>query len=68
MVGDEKGPRVPELVRRVAVDAPSVYPAAVMAQTLVRLRDGGVALGDVLADCGYSNRQPGTFAAPGVPW
>jgi hypothetical protein len=64
MVGDEKGPRVPELVRRIAVHAPSVDPAAVMAQTLVRLGDGGVALGDVLADCGYSNRQPETFAAP----
>jgi hypothetical protein len=35
-----------------------------MTQTLVRLRDDGIVLGDVLADCGYSNRQPQTFAAP----
>jgi hypothetical protein len=64
MVGDEKGPAVPELVRRIALAAPSVDPAGVMAQTLVRLHKGGVALGDVLADCGYSNRHPETFAVP----
>ncbi len=64
MVRDEGGARVPELVRRIAVHAPAVDPAAVMAQTLVRLSGDGIALGDVLADCGYSNRQPQTFAAP----
>jgi hypothetical protein len=64
MVRDEGGAQVPELVRRIAVHAPSVDPAAVMAQTLLRLSDDGVALGDVLADCGYSNRVPQTFAAP----
>jgi len=64
MVGDERGARVPELVRRIAVHAPRIDPAGVMAKTLLRLRDSGVALGDVLADCGYSGRQPATFAAP----
>jgi len=64
MVRDEGGARVPELVRRIAVHAPAVDPAAVMAQTLVRLSGDGIALGDVLADCGYSNRVPQTFAAP----
>jgi hypothetical protein len=64
MVRDEGGAQVPELVRRIAVAAPRVDPAAVMTETLVRLSEGGVALGDVLADCGYSNRQPQTFAAP----
>jgi hypothetical protein len=64
MVRDEGAAAVPELVRRIALAAPRVDPAAVMAQTLVRLSNDGIALGDVLADCGYSNRQPGTFAAP----
>jgi hypothetical protein len=64
MVRDEGGARVPELVRRIAVHAPSRDPAGVMAQVLARLHHDGVALGDVLADCGYSNRRPETFAAP----
>jgi hypothetical protein len=64
MVGDEGGARVPELVRRIAVHAPRVDRAGVMAKTLVRMSDDGVPLGDVLADCGYSNRDPLTFAAP----
>jgi hypothetical protein len=64
MVRDEGGAKVPELVRRIAVRAPRVDPVAVMTQTLVRLSGDGVALGDVLADCGYSNRQSQTFAAP----
>jgi hypothetical protein len=64
MVRQEGGARVPELVRRIAVAAPRLDPAAVMTETLLRLSDDGVALGDVLADCGYSNRLAQTFAAP----
>ena len=64
MVRDDGGAHVPELVRRIAVHAPCTDPAGVMAETLVRLHHDGVALGDVLADCGYSNRHPETFAAP----
>jgi hypothetical protein len=64
MVRDEGGAPVPELVRRIAVHAPRLDPAALMAETLVRMSGDGVALGDVLADCGYSNRHPQTFAAP----
>jgi hypothetical protein len=64
MVGDEGGPVVPELVRRIAFEAPRLDPAGVMATTLVRMEVGRVALGDVLADCGYSNRDPKTFAVP----
>ena len=64
MVADEGGPIVPELVRRIAVHAPHVDPPTVMTRLLLRLRDAGVALGDVLADCGYSNRDPKTFAVP----
>lgn len=64
MVADENGPAVPELVRRIAFAAPSTDPAAVMAATLTRAYKDGVAAGDVLCDCGYSNRDPKTFASP----
>jgi hypothetical protein len=64
MVADEGGAAVPELVRRIAVHAPRLDPASVMAQTLLHLVKSGVTLGDVLADCGYSNRHPETFAVP----
>ncbi|MHB1488742.1 MAG: hypothetical protein ACYCS7_14320 [Acidimicrobiales bacterium] len=64
MVSDEVGPSVPELVRRIAFETPRLDPAGVMAKTLLRLGAEGVTLGDVLADCGYSNRDPNTFAVP----
>jgi hypothetical protein len=64
MVRDEGGPGVPELVRRIAFESPRLDPPGMMATTLLRLEAGGVALGDVLADCGYSNRDPKTFAVP----
>ena len=64
MVRDEGGPPVPELVRRSAFDAPSTDPAALMAQTLGQAYDEGVPPGDVLSDCGYSNREPQNFALP----
>jgi hypothetical protein len=64
MVHDEAGPVVPELVRRIAVAPPRLDPAKVMATTLVRAKRSGLVLGDVLADCGYSNRHPANFAAP----
>ena len=64
MVRDEGGPRVPELVRRIGVHAPNLDPPKVMAQTLVRACHEGVVLGDVLADCGYSGRDPVNFVAP----
>jgi hypothetical protein len=35
-----------------------------MAGTLVRMRKEGIELGDVLSDCGYSNRAPSTWSRP----
>jgi len=65
MVADEGAPPVPELVRRTAFEAPRIDPAAVMADTLVRMcDDDDIGLGDVLNDCGYSNREPRTWARP----
>jgi hypothetical protein len=63
-VADDGGPAVPELVRRVALDAPSVDPPTVMAATLVRMHDDGVAVGDVVADSGYAHRVPERWATP----
>lgn len=62
MVIDERGPAVPELVRQIAFAAPRTDPAKEMAEALVRWTSAGYPLGDVLEDCGYSNREPETFA------
>jgi hypothetical protein len=64
MVSDDGAGPIPELVRRIAFGPAQVDPSPLMATALVRMADGGVALGDVLADCGYSNRTPHTFALP----
>ncbi len=64
MVPEEKGPQVPELVRRAPFCAPRTDPAKVMADSLVRAYGDGVPPGDVLGDCGFSNRDPDTFAVP----
>lgn len=64
MVKEEKGPSLPEFVRRIAFHSPRTDPPAEMADTLVRAYADGVSAGDVLCDCGYSNRDPKTFAGP----
>ena len=64
MVKDDRGPEVPELVRAVAFAAPQKDPAAMMAKTLLRRSVNGLVFKDVLADCGYSNRNPDNFARP----
>jgi hypothetical protein len=62
MVKDERGPKVPELVRAVAFKAPKADPAVTMAKTLLRRSAKGMVFRDVIADCGYSNRNPDNFA------
>jgi len=64
MVKAERGPSVPEFVRRIAFDSPRTDPPEAMAETLVRAFTDNVVPGDVLCDCGYSNRDPETFASP----
>ena len=64
MVKEERGPSLPELVRRIAFQSPRTDPPAAMAAVLVRAYEDGVVPGDVLCDCGYSNRDPETFASP----
>jgi hypothetical protein len=63
MVADTGSDPIPELVRRVCFEAPLVDPARVMAETLVRMSKT-ISLKIVLCDCGYSNRDPETFAMP----
>ncbi|MFZ0668447.1 MAG: hypothetical protein WAM97_22040 [Acidimicrobiales bacterium] len=62
MVKDDRGEDVPELVRAVVFLAPRHDPAATMAQALARRSGNGLVFKDVLADCGYSNRNPENFA------
>jgi len=64
MVKDDGGPPVLELVRRIAFAPPRDDPAALMASVLVSAAQEGLLLKDVLCDCGYSNREPYSFARP----
>jgi hypothetical protein len=64
MVKDEHGPAVPELTRRITLTSCARDPAAGLASVLTSMPAAGVALGDVLADSGYSHRVPATWASP----
>lgn len=64
MVGDEGAGPVPELIRRIAFEAPVVDPAGEMASVVARAAKAGVVVSDVVGDCGYSNRDPATWARP----
>jgi hypothetical protein len=64
MVSDENGPPVPELARRITVCSSAHDPAATLAGVLTAMPAGGTALGDIIADSGYSHRLPATWAVP----
>jgi hypothetical protein len=64
MVADENGPAVPELARRITAGNSSHDPAAAMAGVLTSMPAAGIALGDIIADSGYSHRVPDTWANP----
>ncbi|MHB8492667.1 MAG: hypothetical protein ACYDA6_10715 [Solirubrobacteraceae bacterium] len=64
MVREEGGEAVPELLRRITLASCSQDPPAQIVPVMERMREDGVALGDLLADCGYSYRAPETFALP----
>ena len=64
MVADENGEPVPELARRITVASPGHDPAAELAGVLTTMPASGIALGDIIADSGYSHRVPGTWAIP----
>jgi hypothetical protein len=64
MTRDEDGPAVPELARRATVSACRHDPVRVFAPALTAMPGQGIPLGDVLADCGYSYRDPAAWAIP----
>jgi hypothetical protein len=64
MVGDEGGPRVPELVRAMALSSCRLDPVPSIVAALEHLCATGVPIGDVLADCGYAHRRAECFALP----
>jgi hypothetical protein len=64
MTKDEDGPAVPELARRITVGNSSHDPAAALAGVLTTMPASGIALGDIIADSGYSHRVPATWANP----
>ncbi len=63
MVEDEGGPEVPELVRLAALGSCHVDPVPEMAAELEAYAGRGNPIGDVVADCGYSHRVAGNWAA-----
>ena len=64
MVKDDNAPAVPELARRITVCSSAHDPAAALADVLTSMPAGGIALGDIIADSGYSHRKAGTWALP----
>jgi hypothetical protein len=62
MVGDEGGPRAPELVRRATLSSCHKDPVPAFVPVLEAMAASGVALGDVLADSGYAHRVPQNWA------
>jgi hypothetical protein len=64
IVGDEHGPEVPELVRRICLTSCHLDPPAALVPVLERMTNDGIVLGDLLADSGYAYRKPDTWAIP----
>jgi hypothetical protein len=63
-VGDEHGPKVPELARRMHLASCDHDPPPAFVPVLERMKASGIALADLLADSGYSYRVPATWALP----
>jgi hypothetical protein len=64
MVNEEAGPPVPELVRRTLLTSCHVDQPPAFVGVLAHLAESGVALGDVLADAGYSHRVAEHWSLP----
>ena len=64
MVREERGPAVPELVRRMGLTSCHVDPVPAFVGVLENMVASGVAPGDVLNDSGYSHRVPEHWALP----
>jgi hypothetical protein len=64
MVREDGAQVIPELVRRIELTTCAVDPPGAIVAVLARMVAEGIALSDVLADCGYSMRVPEKFALP----
>ncbi len=64
MAGEENGPAVPELARRMTVCSCALDPARALVPVLENLPACGIPLGDIIADSGYSHRVPADWATP----
>ncbi|MGH2772454.1 MAG: hypothetical protein ACRDIU_04870, partial [Actinomycetota bacterium] len=64
MVRQERGPKVPELARRILLTACSKDPVPAFVPVLQRMHASGIAVGDVLADSAYAYRSAANWAAP----
>lgn len=62
IVKDDRGPAVPELVRRIHVASCDVDPPAALVPVIERMTAEGIEIGDVLADSGYAYRVAETWA------
>jgi hypothetical protein len=63
-VGEERGPAVPELVRRIHIAGCKADPPAALVPVLGRMVAAGIEIGDLLADSGYAHRVAETWALP----
>jgi hypothetical protein len=64
VVGEERGPAVAELVRRIGLTSCKVDPPAALVPVLERMAAEGIQIGDVLADSGYAHRVAESWALP----
>ncbi len=64
MVGEENGPAVPELARRMTVSSCARDPARALVPVLQKMPAGGIGLGDIIADSGNAHRDAQAWAIP----
>jgi hypothetical protein len=64
MAADEHGPPVPELARRMTLTSCGLDPARALVPVLTAMPPAGITLGDIIADSGYSHRDPAAWAIP----
>jgi hypothetical protein len=64
MTGEEAGPPVPELARRMTLTSCRLDPARALVVVLLRMAAAGIALGDILDDSGYAHRDAEAWAIP----
>jgi hypothetical protein len=64
MVGEEAGPPVPELARRMTLTSCELDPVRALVPVLTRMPAAGIRLGDLLADSGYAHRDAEAWAIP----